>query len=84
VSALDIADKSPRQSATITFTAPARCVGATAVAAPSVTVAFAARIPPKYTWPDCPPVQPSLKPEPVIVTSVPIVPDPGETELTTG
>ena len=35
--------QSPRQSATITFTAPARCVGATAVAAPSVTVVFAAK-----------------------------------------
>ena len=50
--------QSPRQSATITFTAHAPCVGATAVAAPSVTVAFAAKIPPKYTCPDCPPVQP--------------------------
>jgi hypothetical protein len=54
------------------------------VATPSLTVAFAAGIPPKNTPPDCPPVQPVLKPEPVIVTRVPIVPDPGDTELTTG
>ena len=46
-----------RQSATVTYTAPEPCVGATAVAAPSLT-AFPAAIPPKYTWPDCPPVQP--------------------------
>ena len=84
MAALDIADRSPRQSATPTSIGPAPCVGATAVAAPSVTVAFAAGIPPKNTWPDCPPVQPVLKPEPVIVTAVPIVPDPGDTELTTG
>jgi hypothetical protein len=77
-------DISPKQSTTLTCTVPAPCHGATAVAAPSVTVASVAATWPKNTWPDCPPVQPESKPEPVIVTLVPIVPDPGETELTTG
>jgi hypothetical protein len=54
------------------------------VADPSLTVALAAATPPKYTVPVCPLGQASLKPEPLIVTVVPIVPAPGETELTIG
>jgi hypothetical protein len=54
------------------------------VAVPALTLAFVAATPPKYTVPVCPPLHPSSKAEPVIVTVVPILPDPGETELTTG
>jgi hypothetical protein len=54
------------------------------VADPSLTVALAAATPPKYTVPVCPPLQPPSKPEPPIVTVVPIFPDPGETQLTAG
>jgi hypothetical protein len=58
VSALDVADKSPKQSVTLTYADPAVRGGATAVADSSLTIASVATVPLKLTWPDCPPVQP--------------------------